>query len=274
MKNIIMKHFVLPSLIAAATLILVRGNVQSQVYTASLCEKAGNADLPSLIKKGSIGELTWFGNMHIGSYVCDWSTSYLKATGKGPVPPAGTGDGDADDASYDYELAREKWSCMYSAWGAMDGSTATAWCEGKKDEGIGEILIVKADVSKPVRIWNGLGASETLYRANNRPQKIRVTVLQAKRASMVIGQYTEGIEYSDITALGSHEITLKDLNGWQPLPVPPHERLAFKSISEHGEPAVKNEDSTFIAVEILSVYKGTKYNDTCISEIGGEGKGK
>lgn len=268
------KHLILPVLIIAVSILLLQGEINSQIYEASLCTNEGNPNLPSLLKKGTIGELNWWGGMHIGSYICDWSTSYLKATGTGPKMPVVKGDADPDDAMHGYQLARELWSCEYSAYSAMDGNTGTAWCEGKKDDGIGEILIVRADISKPVYIWNGLGASDSLYKANNRAQKIRLTVLQAKQASMIIGQYTEGIAYKDITVLGSHEITLKDLNGWQPLPLPSHKRLAFHSISQHGEPVVKDENSTFIAVEILSVYKGTKYNDTCISEIGSSGKGK
>jgi len=260
------RHLSLPSLFILTLILLFSGDIHSQVYEASLCAKEGNTALPALIKKGIIPELTWWGSWHLGTYVCDWSTSYLKATGKGPDVPPDTGD-DAPDLLNDYEMAHEKWSCMYSAWSAMDGNTATAWCEGKKDEGIGEIIIIKADISRPVRIWSGLGANAGIYKANNRPQKIRVTVMQAREAKMIIGQYAEAIEYKNITVLASHEVELKDINGWQPLPLPAHKRMSFSSVSEHGEPVIKKEDGTLIALEILSVYRGTKYNDTCISEV-------
>ncbi len=268
MALIMIKRISFLSVLIAISLVCFSSEACPQVSMTSPCDKPGNAELPSLLKKGSIGELTWWGDGHFGSYICDWSSSHLKATGKAPVRAVPADGRDEDDVEYEYWRAVGSWSCMYSAVSAMDGNTGTAWCEGKKDEGIGEILIVKTDTTKPVRIWNGLGASDSLYKANNRVQRARIWVLQAKQARQEIGQYDIGIAYEDITVLGSHEITIKDRNGWQPLPLPPHKRLAFKSVSRSVEPEVKPEDSTFLAIEILSVYKGAKYNDTCISEIG------
>ncbi|HSV96501.1 MAG TPA: hypothetical protein VLM75_06135 [Spirochaetota bacterium] len=267
MGAFVKKHLSIFSLLVAASFVL------ATLDTASPGEKAGNARLPSLLKKGYIGELTWWEGKNIGEYSRNWSTSHLKATGTGPAKPVPTADQDPDDVEREYYRDLENWECMYSAWSAMDGNYKTAWCEGKQDEGIGEILIVKADTRKPVQIWNGLGASDSLYKANNRAQKIRVWALQAGKAQKAIGQYDIGIAYEDITVVGSHEITLKDLNGWQPLPLPARRRPAFQSVIENGQPALKYEGSTFLAIEILSVYKGTKYNYTCISEINAD-KGK
>jgi len=261
------RYLMLSVLITAVSLLLIQGGFYSQTYDTSLHAEEGNPSLSSMLKKGIISELSTFGSQHIGTYT-QWSTSYLKATGKAPEKPAVTGDKDPEEIDYEYDQVFDRWSSMYNAYSAMDGNPATAWCEGKEDEGIGEILIVKADILNPVYIWNGLGKNNNLYFANNRAKKIRLTVLQAKKASKLIGQFNIGITYNDITVLGSHDITLKDHNGWQPLPIPTHKRLSTQSIIDNKEQIVKTEDTTFIAVEILSVYKGTKYNDTCISEIG------
>ncbi|MCU0844656.1 MAG: hypothetical protein MUC76_06995 [Spirochaetes bacterium] len=267
------KHVAVLAVFIVMALVVLSVETPSRADRDYPCDRAGNTVLPALLKKGSIGELTWWGGVHMGSGICDWSSSHLRATGSPPARAVPAEGQDEDEADYEYYRALERWSCMYTALSAMDGSTATAWCEGKKDEGIGEILIVKVDTAKPVRIWNGLGAGDSLYRANNRAQKIRVWALQARQARKEIGQYETGLVFTDITVVGSHEITLKDFNGWQSLPLPPRKRLAFQSVIEKGEPAVKYEDSMFLAIEILSVYRGAKYNDTCISEIGnGEAK--
>ncbi len=268
MSSFIRKYCAVVPMVLAVAFMSFSTNVRAQAETATPCGRAGNPRLPELLKKGSIGALPWWGGVHMGGDICDWSSSHLGATGKPPVKPIPTANMDEDEAEYASWRALENWSCMYTALSAMDGDTSTAWCEGKKDEGVGEVLVVKVDTTKPVRIWSGLGASDHLYKANNRARKIRIWALQARQARKEIGQYETGLVFEDITVVGSHEVTLKDLNGWQPLPLPPRRGLAFRSVIENGKPAVDHKDSTFLAVEILSVYRGTKYNDTCISEIG------
>lgn len=270
MSAFIRKNRIHTAAIIAATLFFIAPHTGIRTATGQPDDTTGNAVLADTLKKGSIGELTWWGGTPFADDICKWSSSHLGATGRPPAKPVPVAGQDDDEAGYEYYRKYEAWSCMYSALGAMDGDTATAWSEGKKDEGIGEILIVRVDTTKPVRIWNGLGASENLFRANNRVEKARVWALQAKRVRREIGQYEIGTVFQDITAVGSHEIILRDLNGWQPLPLPARKKLSFESEMADGKPVVSLADATFIAVEILSVYRGSKYNDTCISEIGAD----
>jgi hypothetical protein len=52
------------------------------------------------------------------------------------------------------------------------------------------------------------------------------------------------------------------------LPLPALKNLPFESEMIDGKPAVSPEKARFVAIEILSVYRGSRHNDTCISEIG------
>ncbi len=242
----------------------------SQIYEASMCTKNQCADLSPAIKKGSIKALLYFGESHKGMWTYGWTTTHLRAESKKPKLQDAA-DEDPVILSENNE-ALEKWSCMYSPWSAMDGNPATAWSEGVKGPGIGEILIVKTDTGKPVYIWAGIGVNKRLHTMNNRPKKIRVYVLQALTAQQMIGQFANGIQYNNIKVLAQKEITLKDKFGYQTLDLPAHTLKKYKSITVHGEEKVAQKDITFVAVEILSVYRGSKYDDTCISEISNKGK--
>jgi hypothetical protein len=78
-----------------------------------------------------------------------------------------------------------------------------------------------------------------------------VTVLVAERLSHT----QDGTVYMNIKARAQIEIELKDFDDYQPLPLPP-----FKL-------AANEENLSFVAIKILSVYPGSKYHDTLISEI-------
>jgi hypothetical protein len=63
----------------------------------------------------------------------------------------------------------------FAAWRAVDGSTGTAWCEGKADEGMDETLTLK--LAEPILVtridlYVGLHGSAKDYKENNRPSKL------------------------------------------------------------------------------------------------------
>ncbi len=239
MSSFIRKYCAVVPIVLAVAFMSLSTNGRAQAEMESPCGRAGNPRLPELLKKGSIGALTWWGGVHMGGDICDWSSSHLGRPASLPSSQFHREHG-RRRGRYASWRALENWSCMYTALSAMDGDTSTAWCEGKKDEGVGEILVVKVDTTKPVRIWSGLGVSDHLYKANNRARKIRIWALQARQARKEIGQYETGLVFEDITVVGSHEVTLKDLNGWQPLPLPPRRGLAFRSVIETGKrPLIK-----------------------------------
>ncbi|MCU0847357.1 MAG: hypothetical protein MUD12_05675 [Spirochaetes bacterium] len=226
-------------LFAACLFLLSASRLYSQVYHGNGCGNKTNYALKKYIKNGLIPQIA-------DGTPCNyeaWSTSYLKREGKPPVILP-----EKDDEIRDSKYRYDKWTCMYTALSLTDNDTSTAWVEGASDEGIGEIVIANVSANKPVLIWAGLGKSEELFKANNRPKKIRVYLLKPGRTSAA----QCCMFFFDLKVIGIHEAELKDQNGFQTLPIP--------------EPA-DNDKIQFIAIEILSVFRGTKFNDTCISEI-------
>lgn len=111
-----------------------------------------------------------------------------------------------------------------------DQNTATAWVEGKEDDGVGEWIKFESpsvqEIYK-VDIYNGYQKSYELFQANSRLKAVK-------------------IEFSDGTSLIK---TFKDDLG--------------KTSIMLGKPV----RTTSIKFTILDIYKGKKYSDTCISEI-------
>jgi hypothetical protein len=180
-----------------------------------------------------------------GSYN-NWCSSFLAAEGTKPLRTP-----EMDVELREYEWAVDKWECMYSPQQATDGDPATAWCEGALDEGISQAMIAHVDATKPVRIWAGFGKTPAIWAANCRPRKIQVTVLVAQR----VGAHQFGTVFSMLKVAAQQEIELKDINGYQNLSLPKTDIPEDKA------------GLTFVAIKILSVYPGTKYKDTLISEI-------
>jgi len=174
-----------------------------------------------------------------------WASSTLKPDGTKP-------ECTDENPCANSEESEAKYACKYSAYSAQDKDTKTAWAEGIDGDGIGEILLAKIDFSKPIKIFAGLGLSKKLFEANNRPKEIKVYVLE-------IGKIEAGAQipsYDHLKIKETHTIELKDTFGYQPLNIP---KYKLKNNS--------NGNKHIIGIEILSVYKGTKYSDTLISEI-------
>lgn len=132
------------------------------------------------------------------------------------------------DVSATSELS--EYNMTHYAKRVVDDDLSTAWVEGVKGQGEGESITLKFDDEyevKGLRIYSGYQKKADLYKKNSRPEKLRVT-------------------FAD----GSSEVCeLRDVNDMQ--------ELAFKN-------AVVTDKIT-IAIE--AVYKGSKYEDTVISEI-------
>ena len=124
----------------------------------------------------------------------------------------------------------------YKAEFANDLSYKTAWVEGKKDEGIGEYLEYYFKNDSPriteIIISNGYMKSEETWKNNNRVKKLKL--------------YVNGIPFGILN--------LKDSRTDQYFSV---------GTLEHN----KNGTDLILKFEILEVYKGSKYNDTAITEI-------
>lgn len=119
----------------------------------------------------------------------------------------------------------------HSADRLIDGDLSTAWVEGVGGTGQGESLCLNFDgmyMVQGITIWSGYQKSEYAYYNNARPKEI-------------------SIEFSD----GEKEsYTLEDCYG-------EGQEITFSEAKE----------SNLLKVTIESVYEGSKYEDTCISEI-------
>ena len=124
----------------------------------------------------------------------------------------------------------------YKAEFANDLSYKTAWVEGKKDEGIGEYLEYYFKNDSPriteIIISNGYMKSEETWKNNNRVKKLKL--------------YVNGVPFGILN--------LKDSRTDQ-----------YFSVGTLGHN--KNGTDLILKFEILEVYKGSKYNDTTITEI-------
>lgn len=132
----------------------------------------------------------------------------------------------------EYEASSElsEYNMTHSAERIMDGSLATAWVEGQDGQGTGETIKVTFDdayVMNGIKIYAGYQKSDELYEKNSRPKQI--TLIFSDGA-------TETIELQDMA--GAQQIDLKN--------------------------SVITESVT---IRIDSVYPGTIFEDTAISEV-------
>ncbi|TGM98983.1 NADase-type glycan-binding domain-containing protein [Leptospira dzoumogneensis] len=240
--------------------------VFSQGYDGEMCKKNPNLSLKKSVKKGFISEIM-VGVSNISgrkSKGPDISHSQYLATSTllnlKNVPTLSPKTLRMEEpADEDRVIRRDLISCRFSAYYAMDGDSSTAWSEGEEGDGIGEMLIAIVDIRKPIKIWIGFGRSENSFFENNRPKRIRIHAFEAQGFSFGL----DNVNLHNNKLLGSSEVELNDVNDYQKLTIPIYQ---LKGISNESTGFEKHFYS-FIAIEILEVYKGSKYSDTLISEV-------
>ncbi|MEM6736605.1 MAG: hypothetical protein AAF620_11105 [Bacteroidota bacterium] len=216
------------------------------------CQEA-NTELKKLFKGETVDNL--YVHACFGPGLHGLASSYLKASGTAPkIIEDPNGMEPPEDTEY------VKWTCKYSMGNLQDGDIATAWVEGADGHGINEVLIVPClDLKKNVEIFAGYGKSDNLHQFNNRPKKIRTIIIRAKMQGAT--QY--GSVYKELKSIAESVHVLEDKNAYQFLPIPSYktEKYFDESYNDHVEYRY------FLGIEILEVYKGSKWEDTCISEI-------
>lgn len=182
------------------------------------------------------------------------STSMLIPEGKPPEIKKNSKRGEPKNDAY------LEWKCRYSLGKLCDGDTTTAWAEGEKGPGIGVVLICsRVYEGQPLKIWAGYGKSKALFLANNRPKKVRMVIISAEN------HYFDHKDemFETLKVIKDSVVVLQDLNGFQNLPLPTFKEGTFI-------PRGKNEEYAYdylLGLEILDIYPGTLYDDTCITEI-------
>lgn len=219
----------------------------------------GNANLKKMLHAGKIDFLP-FTSIDQSDYhgLRSYASSYRAPEGKKPKKPKNM---NLDTDYTDYDQMLDDYEDMYFP-GNVYANPQKAWVEGVKGDGIGEVLVVKLDILNPVKIRNGFGKNTNLFKANNRVKKVRIYLLKAN------GINGAAFQYKNIEVLKSHVITLQDKNDYQKLPLPPLSKILKQALQQKSKDAgYGSRQGMFVAIEILSVYKGSKYSDTAISVV-------
>ena len=128
----------------------------------------------------------------------------------------------------------------------------TAWVEGVDATGIGEwtqFSFLEGTRVRGVMLMNGYLKSESTYLANSRPRRVRVEY--EMRFSEDEEFRKEEIEV-DLPDLPFRELTQENYG------VQTHTLVEFGDYA----PYMRR-----VRISILDTYSGTKYEDTCISEV-------
>lgn len=172
-----------------------------------------------------------------------------------------------DDLPY---TAAATYAPVLPAANAADGDRRTAWAGKTGDE-----LWVFVSSGNPVlAVVNGYNKSRSLFKANNRVRRLAVSVWAAAHLD---GDVSETAKIYRVTRLSpDREIRLKDGGTEQYFPLGVNweeaaEKAAAAAKELLGRPGWKGRElrhSAFVLrAEPLETYKGTKYDDTCISEL-------
>lgn len=236
--------------IYALASILASAGLSAQFGPPGLFMGAGNPSLRGLELGDVLSvELGW----DDGDWQDGWTSSALVAEGEPPATREGPYESPSDEWEAVYPLI--DWSMMYAPKRLIDGDTATPWVEGAAGQGVGEVVMIPFADQPSANLWNGYQKSERLFLRNGRVKDARLILLHGH---VMPGQFRS--IFSGLEVVGVSALRLRDVMGPQEIILPEHADLP--EYDDEGLPM-----ATVLAIEILSVYPGTHYQDTCISEI-------
>ncbi len=159
-----------------------------------------------------------------------------------------------------------------------ENDISTAWVEGVQGDGIGEWVIIpvtvnddeledmlnngKSDGKLDIHffICNGFQKSQDLYLKNNRIKDAKITIYAAAYSC---GQDDAFLLWNP-DSIYEQTITLNDEIIFNPICLNFHSETFSVTLPEKYR---KEHCELYLKLEIRSVYKGSKYNDTCISDM-------
>ncbi len=166
----------------------------------------------------------------------------------------------------------------YPSINLFDGNLNTCWVAGSSGTNAYNTLYVrlpeKIDPNKIIfNIFSGYGKSKARYYQNARAKKLKISIYAAyapeghvseTAVKYCIKKYSEKIiKLSDTFAVQSF---LLHLDKGKMIDFYKHNKQNCKSLIKNNKH--KTIDTSFVLkLEILDTYKGSKYNDVCISEI-------
>lgn len=134
----------------------------------------------------------------------------------------------------------------------IDSDLKTAWVEGQNGNGIGEQIVIELDdyPLSAICLINGYTKSRGTYTTNGKVKKIRLE--------------REVVNYNDPNkvSIETEEVQLKNLDFRAITETNLNSMVSV--VGDYGDGFVKVRK---ITLTILEVYEGSKYSDTCISEI-------
>jgi hypothetical protein len=171
----------------------------------------------------------------------------------------------------------------YGGHNLFDKSKYTAWVEGVEGPGTGEYfyLAIGEILPEQMVIHNGFQKTDDLFTKNNRVKTIRVSLFAG---FMIPGDVTEIGVYYYLRQFGAGQVIgLEDRSGTQEIDLPFEQtrvnefaEMSRKQFMEEHKAElekVKEDCPTepsfrfFVRIEILDVYKGSQWDDTCISDV-------
>jgi len=170
----------------------------------------------------------------------------------------------------------------YTPRNLYDNNPATAWVEGVKGYGSGQYFIADLGYRLPgkIEIRNGYQKSQSLFERNSRVKNAKITLLAGFHMQGDVTEIAEAYTVKQ-TGVGS-VVTLRDVMGLQEIPLPVDKKTAFKErvdltrefkidfkerldgLTEYDTPMQLHY---FLKFEIVDVYPGSSWDDTCISDI-------
>lgn len=167
----------------------------------------------------------------------------------------------------------------YGAHNLCDKDFSTAWVEGVEGNGIGESINIGIgnELKDYLFFVNGYQKTEALYYMNNRVKTARISLYVGSFTIGGVGQ--TGINW-DVLQFGEEKIIhFKDTFGIQRFDFPFDQKgvtkfkeQAMESYKKSHEKEIEESDGYLpvlyiLRLEIMEVYKGSKWDDTCISDI-------
>lgn len=144
-------------------------------------------------------------------------------------------------SSYASSSLEQEGDLAYDIEKIHDGRMDTAWVEGVDGNGIGEFFEIRFDSITPmtdITIWNGYMKNNYLYYSNNRAKKLKLYINNIAYAIL---------ELEDSRAPQRFDVELIQKFEW--------------------------ENELVLKFEILEIYQGSKWDDTCITDIKFDGYG-
>lgn len=144
---------------------------------------------------------------------------------------------------------------------ALDGKLETAWCEGADGPGVGETLRITLREERfldAVGVRGGYFKGEELLVANGRIKALRLTTDAGHDEVMALADPTVALQ-RDPSIGPEHEAGHIEPGTW-------YERAATAEIPRHGMSS-SDQPIRWLQLEITEVWPGSRYPDTCISEI-------